>query len=164
MRVPAVPSERRTRVARMDKPSHHGSPLENGSCSFCEIAAGKGKAKIVFEDSISIAFLDEKPLFEGHCLLITRAHHETLLDLPCDLIGPLFLNAQHLAEAVQSGMRAEGTFMAINNTVSQSVAHFHIHVVPRRKGDGLRFFFWPRRRYRTEENLLAVQKVLSSHW
>jgi histidine triad (HIT) family protein len=146
----------------MKKASQHGSPPELGSCRFCEIAAGNGEATIVFEDSISVAFLDEKPLFEGHCLLITRTHYQTFLDLPRDLIGPLFLNAQHLAEAVQSGMRAEGTFMAINNTVSQSVAHFHIHVVPRRKGDGLRGFFWPRRRYRTEEDLLAVQKALSS--
>ena len=116
----------------------------------------------MFEDSISVSFLDEKPLFEGHCLLITRDHYQTFLDLPRDLIGPLFLNAQHLAEAVQSGMRAEGTFMAINNTVSQSVPHIHMHVVPRRKGDGLRGFFWPRRRYRTEQDILAVQKVLSS--
>ena len=146
----------------MKKPSHHRSPRELGSCKFCEIAAGNVKAAIVFEDSISVAFLDEKPLFEGHCLLITRDHYQTFLDLPRDLIGPLFLNAQYLAEAVQSGMKAEGTFMAINNTVSQSVAHFHIHVVPRRKGDGLRGFFWPRRRYRTEEDLLAVQKALSS--
>jgi len=116
---------------------------------------------MVFEDSISLAFLDDKPLFEGHCLLITRAHYRTFLDLPRDLIGPLFLNAQHLAEAVQSGMSAEGTFMAINNTVSQSVPHFHMHVVPRRKGDGLRGFFWPRQRYRSEEELLAVQKTLA---
>jgi histidine triad (HIT) family protein len=146
----------------MKKPSAHGYPGELGSCRFCEIAAGHIKAAIVFEDPISVAFLDEKPLFEGHCLLITRGHYQTFLDLPHDLIGPLFLNAQHLAEAVQNGMRAEGTFMAINNTVSQSVPHFHMHVVPRRKGDGLRGFFWPRRRYRTEEELLAVQKILAS--
>ena len=115
----------------------------------------------MFEDSISLAFLDEKPLFEGHCLLITRAHYRTFLDLPRDLIGPLFLKAQDLAEAVQRGMSAEGTFIAINNTVSQSVPHFHMHVVHRRKGDGLRGFFWPRRRYRSEEELLAVQKKIA---
>lgn len=149
-------------VARMRKPPHHRSRQDRGSCRFCEIVAGNSKTTIVFEDSISIAFLDEKPLFEGHCLLITRVHYQTLLDLPDDLIGPFFLNAQHLAEAVQNGMKAEGTFMAINNTVSQSVAHFHMHIVPRHKGDGLRGFFWPRRRYRTEEDLLAVQKLLSS--
>jgi histidine triad (HIT) family protein len=148
----------------MKNPSHRGSPRGLGSCKFCQIAAGNAKAAIVFEDSIFLAFLDEKPLFEGHCLLITRDHYQTFLDLPHDLIGPLFLNAQHLAEAVQSGMRAEGTFMAINNTVSQSVPHFHMHVVPRRKGDGLRGFFWPRRRYQTEEELLAVQNALSRHW
>jgi histidine triad (HIT) family protein len=148
----------------MKKPSHDSSPRQVSSCKFCQIAAGTIKAAIVFEDSISVAFLDEKPLFEGHCLLITRDHYETFLDLPGDLIGPLFLNAQHLAEAVQSGMRAEGTFMAVNNKVSQSVPHFHMHVVPRNKGDGLRGFFWPRRRYQTEDELLAVQKTLSSHW
>ena len=146
----------------MKKPSHDSSPRRVSSCKFCQIAAGNVKAAIVFEDSISVAFLDEKPLFEGHCLLITRDHYQTFLDLPRDLIGPLFLNAQHLAEVVQSGMRAEGTFMAINNTVSQSVPHFHMHVVPRRKGDGLRGFFWPRRRYQSEQELLAVQKALSS--
>ena len=144
----------------MKKPSHDSS--EVSSCKFCQIAAGNIKAAIVFEDSISVAFLDEKPLFAGHCLLITRDHYRTFLDLPRDLIDPLFLKAQHLAEAVQNGMKAEGTFMAINNTVSQSVPHFHMHVVPRRKGDGLRGFFWPRRRYQTEEELLAVQKTLSS--
>jgi histidine triad (HIT) family protein len=145
----------------MKKPSDHASPREFGSCRFCEIVAGNVKAAIVFEDSISLAFLDEKPVFEGHCLLITRTHYQTFLDLPRDLIGPLFLNAQHLAEAVQSGMKAEGTFMAINNTVSQSVPHFHMHVVPRRRGDGLRGFFWPRNRYRNEEELLAVQKTIA---
>lgn len=147
----------------MRKPPHHRSRQQPSPCRFCEIATGNGEAAIVFEDSISIAFLDERPLFEGHCLLITRAHYQTFLDLPRDLIGPLFLNAQRLAEAVQSGMRAEGTFVATNNTVSQSVAHFHIHIVPRRKGDGLRGFFWPRRQYRTAKDLLAVQKVLASH-
>jgi histidine triad (HIT) family protein len=145
------------------KLSHHGSPQGHGTCSFCEIIAGNGEAKIVFEDSISIVFLDDRPLFEGHCLLITRTHYQTLLDLPGDIIGPLFLNAQHLARAVQTAMKAEGTFVAINNGVSQSIAHFHIHIVPRRKGDGLRGFFWPRRRYRTEGELLAVQRNLVSH-
>ena len=145
----------------MKKASADGSPGEPESCRFCEIVAGQVKAAMVFEDSISLAFLDEKPLFEGHCLLITRAHYQTILDLPRDRIGPLFLNAQHLAETVQSGMKAEGTFMAINNTVSQSVPHFHMHVVPRRKGDGLRGFFWPRKRYKTAEELLAVQKTLA---
>ena len=147
----------------MRKLSHHGSTQGHGKCSFCEIIAGNGEAKIVFEDSISIVFLDGRPLFEGHCLLITRTHYQTLLDLPRDIIGPLFLNAQHLARAVQTAMKAEGTFVAINNGVSQSIAHFHIHIVPRRKGDGLRGFFWPRRRYRTEKDLVAVQKILSSH-
>jgi histidine triad (HIT) family protein len=147
----------------MRKLPHHGFPSERVPCRFCEIVSGKDEARIVFEDIISVAFLDERPLFEGHCLLIPRVHYQTLSDLPRDLVGPLFLNAQHLAAAVQSGMKAEGTFVAINNTVSQSVAHFHIHVVPRRKGDGLRGFFWPRRRYHTEEDLLAVQKILSSH-
>jgi histidine triad (HIT) family protein len=154
---------RNHRKAAMGRRPHSSSPHDHETCRFCEIVSGNAEARIVFEDSLSVAFLDEKPLFEGHCLLIPRVHYQTLLDLPRDLVGPLFLNAQHLAAAVENAMKAEGTFVAINNIVSQSVPHFHIHVVPRRKGDGLRGFFWPRRRYRSQEELLAAQKVLSAY-
>jgi histidine triad (HIT) family protein len=129
------------------------------ACQFCSIAAGEVSANIVFEDRISIGFLDHRPLFSGHCLLITKEHYRTLLDLPADLVGPLFLNARQLACAVERAMRADGTFVAMNNVVSQSVPHFHIHVVPRRRGDGLRGFFWPRHKM-TEEELQTVQRSL----
>jgi histidine triad (HIT) family protein len=129
-------------------------------CLFCGIAAHKIEAKIVFEDAISVAFLDNRPLFAGHCLLIPKAHYATLTDLPADLVGPLFLNAQHLTKAVETAMNAEGSFVAMNNVVSQSVPHFHIHIVPRTKGDGLRGFFWPRQKLE-DVQMLAVHEALS---
>jgi len=135
---------------------------DRADCLFCRIVARELEARIVFEDAISIAFLDHRPLFPGHCLLIPRTHFETLSDLPSDLVGPLFLNAQRLAETVQRVMKAEGTFVGINNTVSQSVPHFHVHIVPRRRKDGLRGFFWPRRPYTSEDESAAVQRALHS--
>jgi histidine triad (HIT) family protein len=140
-------------------------PHSNGAekpCVFCAIASREAAAEIVFEDALSIAFLDSRPLFSGHCLLITKAHYETFADLPADLVGPIFLNAQRLAVAVKAAMDAEGTFVAINNTVSQSVPHFHIHIVPRRRKDGLRGFFWPRKAYATEEEARGVRAALSA--
>ncbi len=121
------------------------------SCAFCQVASGGGGSLIVYEDEDTLAFLDHRPVFPGHCLLIPRAHYETLADLPAELIEPLFSAAQRLAWAVEKGMRAEGSFVAINNRVSQSVPHLHIHIVPRRKKDGLRGFFWPRVPYATPE-------------
>jgi histidine triad (HIT) family protein len=126
-------------------------------CKFCGIAS---HSVIVFEDSISLAFLDHRPLFQGHTLLIPKNHYETLADLPPDLIGPFFSNAQRLAGAVERAMHAEGTFVAINNRVSQSVPHLHVHIVPRKKGDGLRGFFWPRQKYRDEEQMRTVQAAI----
>jgi histidine triad (HIT) family protein len=111
-------------------------------CAFCEI-----EPDLVFEDELSRAFLDHRPLFPGHVLLVPKAHVETLDDLPQTLIGPLFANVQKLARAVERAMQAEGTFIAMNNRVSQSVPHLHVHIVPRRKGDGLKGFFWPRTKY-----------------
>jgi histidine triad (HIT) family protein len=131
-------------------------------CVFCRIAGREAGAKIVFEDDVSLAFLDSRPLFPGHCLLVSKDHYETLADLPKDLIGRLFSNAQYLAGAVKGAMQAEGTFVAVNNTVSQSVPHFHIHIVPRRRKDGLRGFFWPRHAYSSEDEMAAVRDVLSS--
>ena len=113
-------------------------------------------APFVFEDEISAAFLDHRPLFPGHSLLAPRQHIETLADLPADLVQPFFANVQLLARAVESGMQAEGSFVAINNRVSQSVPHLHVHVVPRRKKDGLKGFFWPRQKYESEN---AVQEA-----
>ncbi|HKN75925.1 MAG TPA: HIT family protein [Candidatus Acidoferrum sp.] len=128
-------------------------------CQFCRIVAGDVTANVIFEDAISIAFLDYRPLFPGHCLLVTKQHYQTLLDLPQELIGPLFSNVQLLAATVQRVMEADGSFVAMNNIVSQSVPHFHVHIVPRKRGDGLRGFFWPRHKV-TAEELRAVQKAL----
>jgi histidine triad (HIT) family protein len=127
------------------------------ACKFCEIAA---QSVIVFEDPISLGFLDHRPLFPGHVLLIPKDHYETLADLPPNLIGPFFGNVQRLAGAVERGMHAEGTFVAINNRVSQSVPHLHVHIVPRKKGDGLRGFFWPRQKYQDDAQMRAVQAAI----
>ncbi|HMC07101.1 MAG TPA: HIT family protein [Solirubrobacterales bacterium] len=122
-------------------------------CRFCAIAAGDEQGHVVFEDDISLAFLDHRPLFPGHSLLIPRRHLETVWDLPDDLIGPLFANARLLSAAIRDAMGATGAFIAVNNVVSQSVPHLHIHLVPRNRKDGLRGFFWPRRRYDGEEHM-----------
>lgn len=124
-------------------------------CIFCQIVAGEVDAHRVYEDDSFIGFLDIRPLFPGHSLLIPRAHHETMADLPADMIGPLFSVAQRLAVAVPDAMDAVGSFVAINNVVSQSVPHLHVHVVPRRPKDGLRGFFWPRSKYRGGDEEMA---------
>jgi histidine triad (HIT) family protein len=129
-------------------------------CEFCLIIAGKIERYIVFEDPVAIAFLDDRPLFPGHCLLIPRIHYQTLADLPLQLIEPVFRNTQLLARAVQSALAAQGTFVAINNHISQSVPHLHIHIVPRRHKDGLKGFFWPRNPYRDEQHKKAVQEAI----
>jgi histidine triad (HIT) family protein len=128
------------------------------SCRFCEIAAHADY--VVFEDDLSLAFLDYRPLFIGHTLLIPKAHYETLADLPANLVGPFFGNVQLLAQAVEQAMQAEGTFVAINNRVSQSVPHLHVHIVPRRKKDGLRGFFWPRQSHPNEEDTRQAQNAI----
>jgi histidine triad (HIT) family protein len=107
-----------------------------------------------------MAFLDRKPLFLGHCLLVPFTHCETLTDLPENLVAPLFSAAKLLAQAVQTALRADGSFIAINNRVSQSVNHLHIHVVPRRKGDGLKGFFWPRRKYESPEQAMSISNAI----
>jgi histidine triad (HIT) family protein len=125
-------------------------------CIFCEIACGRVAAQIVYEDDETIAFLDIYPLFPGHVLLCPREHYEMLTDLPLSLAGPMMAKTQLLARAVEDAMDAEGTFIAINNRVSQTVPHLHIHVVPRRRRDGLKGFFWPRKAYRDDEARAAV--------
>jgi histidine triad (HIT) family protein len=134
---------------------------ESKPCEFCRIISRELPTSIIFEDSISIAFLDYRPLFPGHCLLVTRQHYATLLDLPKQLIGPLFSNAQLLAAAVQRAMHADGSFVAMNNVVSQSVPHFHIHIVPRKRGDGLRGFFWPRQKM-SDDDLRSVEEAVKA--
>lgn len=116
-------------------------------CHFCDIAAGSRPAHTVLDEADVFAFLDFRPLFPGHVLVVPRRHHRTLTDLPLDSIHPLFRAVQRAEAAVREAMDAHGTFVAMNNTVSQSIAHLHVHVVPRRFKDGLRGFFWPRSRY-----------------
>jgi len=122
-------------------------------CVFCDIVSGKVPAGIVWRSEDALAFLDHRPLFPGHVLLIPAAHIGTLADLPAGQVGPLFQAVQKLEVAVERALRAEGTFIAVNNRVSQSVPHLHIHIVPRSKGDGLKGFFWPRRGYDSEDHL-----------
>ncbi len=117
------------------------------ACVFCEIAAGRRSAHVVLDDEIALAFLDARPLLKGHTLLVPRQHYGTLADVPGDLVGPLFERAQRLCRAMEEALGAAGSFVAMNNRVSQSVPHLHVHVVPRNRGDGLRGFFWPRTRY-----------------
>ena len=123
------------------------------NCVFCKMVRGEVEFKKVFEDEVTLTFLDHRPLFPGHCLLVTRGHYQTLADLPDHLIDPVFRDVRLLSRAVQDAMEAEGTFIAVNNNVSQSVPHFHVHIVPRRKGDGLKGFFWPRRAYKSVEEV-----------
>lgn len=125
-------------------------------CVFCAIIAGETEAEVVLEDEHTIAFLDHRPLFPGHTLLVPREHHVTIEDLPQQLIEPVFANARLLAGAVRRAMDAQGTFVALNNVVSQSVPHLHVHVVPRRRKDGLRGFFWPRNPYEDVEAMQAA--------
>ena len=116
-------------------------------CLFCSVVAGDVDTEVVLETRDLLAFLDHRPVFKGHTLLAPRQHLVTLSDLPESLMVPLFGTAQRVADAITSGLGAQGTFVAMNNVVSQSVAHLHVHVVPRTKGDGLRGFFWPRTKY-----------------
>lgn len=138
--------------------------MSSPSCTFCRIVAGELAAPVVFEDSCCLAFLDHRPLFPGHCLVIPRAHYETLADLPSTLAAMLFENARRLSAVVEAALSAEGSFVAVNNRVSQSVPHVHIHVVPRRKGDGLKGFFWPRRKYRDAAEAESVRLALRAAW
>jgi histidine triad (HIT) family protein len=131
-------------------------------CVFCSIVRGETPAYVVLADDVVAAFLDVRPLFPGHVLVVPRLHVETLTDLPAADVGPYFERVQRVAGAVRVAMRAEGSFVAINNTVSQSVPHLHTHVVPRTKGDGLRGFFWPRTKYRDDAHATDVAAAIAS--
>jgi histidine triad (HIT) family protein len=127
-----------------------------GPCTFCRIVAGELPAAVVHRDEHALAFLDHTPLFWGHTLVVPVEHHELLTDLPHEQVGPYFARVQRLAGAVERAMAAQGTFVAMNNRVSQSVPHLHTHVVPRTRGDGLRGFFWPRTRYEADDQMAEV--------
>lgn len=119
-------------------------------CLFCGIIAGTVPARVVLDDDVAVAFLDSRPLFKGHALIAPREHYVTLADLPAGLVGPLFGRVQRLSAAMLPAFGAQGSFVALNNIVSQSVPHLHVHVVPRTRGDGLRGFFWPRVKYASD--------------
>jgi histidine triad (HIT) family protein len=132
------------------------------SCLFCLVASGALEAARVWEDTSCVAFLDHRPLFPGHCLVVPRIHIATLAELPDSQVAPLFSAARLLSRAVEEALGAEGSFVAINNRVSQSVPHLHVHVVPRRKKDGLRGFFWPRTKYASAEEMERTRALLAS--
>ena len=135
--------------------------VEAPDCVFCKIIAGDIPAYVVHEDAEAVAFLDNDPLFPGHVLLCPRSHYETLADLPLGLTGPIFATTQLLAKAVEAAVDAEGTFVAMNNHVSQTVPHLHIHIVPRRRKDGLRGFFWPRQKYKDDDARKTVRDAIN---
>jgi histidine triad (HIT) family protein len=131
-------------------------------CLFCQIAAGTVPAHVVASDQLTMAFLDIRPLFKGHVLVIPRAHYVTLADLPPDLLSPLFGQVRRISAVLPSALGAQGSFVALNNVVSQSVAHVHVHVVPRTKGDGLRGFFWPRGKYADDQEAAGYASLLAA--
>ncbi len=136
--------------------------MTDDTCLFCRIVSGEIPANLVYEGKNALAFLDHRPLFPGHTLLVPRDHVETLSDLSPAMVGPFFEAAQTLARAVELAMKAEGTFVAMNNRVSQSVPHLHVHIVPRRKKDGLKGFFWPRTKYKDDEEMKVVQREIAA--
>jgi len=134
-------------------------------CAFCAIVAGAAPAAVVLDEPDVLAFLDVRPLFAGHVLTVPKEHHVSLADLPGPLLPVLFDAVQRLSAAVPRALAAQGSFVAVNNLVSQSVPHLHVHVVPRTRGDGLRGFFWPRTRYGSDQEVEAaaesIRKALS---
>jgi histidine triad (HIT) family protein len=135
--------------------------MAKGPCTFCSILARDLPAHVVLDDDVVLAFLDVRPVFPGHVLVVPRRHVETLADLPVDEVGPYFERVQRLSTAVRDGTGAKGSFVAINNKVSQSVPHLHTHVVPRTKGDGLKGFFWPRTPYRDDDHAAEVAAAIA---
>ncbi|MGI8794871.1 MAG: HIT family protein [Acidimicrobiales bacterium] len=132
------------------------------ACVFCQIISNALPAHVVLDEPGVLAFLDARPVFPGHVLVVPRDHHGTLTDLPPDAVGPYFASVQRVAAAVRDGLGTDGTFVAMNNVVSQSVPHLHTHVVPRRFKDGLRGFFWPRQRYADDDDAAAYAAKVAS--
>ena len=154
----------RGRLSPSGRPTGPGMPATNQTappCKFCRLLAGELPAWPVFADEATFAFLDHRPLFPGHVLVVPRRHVATLPELPPELLAPLFGVVRLLAQAVVEALGAEGSFVALNNTVSQSVGHLHVHVVPRRRKDGLKGFFWPRQKYRDKAEAAEVQRRLA---
>ena len=134
--------------------------MGTAGCLFCDVVEGRVDVVVVASSEHTVAFLDRSPVFYGHTLVVPRHHHETLGDLPEGLLQPLFADVQRISTAVETGLGAAGSFVAMNNRVSQSVPHLHVHVVPRNRKDGLRGFFWPRLRYRDDAHMSEVAAVL----
>ena len=134
--------------------------MSAAACIFCSIVRGELPAHVVLDDDVCLAFLDRTPLFHGHVLVVPRAHVVTLPELAPQTVGPLFARVQVIAAAIPVALGAAGTFVALNNVVSQSVPHLHVHVVPRTKGDGLKGFFWPRKKYAGDEEMAEVAAKL----
>jgi histidine triad (HIT) family protein len=137
-----------------------GEGRQEVSCIFCQILEKKLPAHVVLDDDVVLAFLDRTPLFHGHVLVIPRTHVVTLPELKPEIVGAFFQRVQLIAAAMPGALKAEGTFVAMNNVVSQSVPHLHCHVVPRTKGDGLKGFFWPRKKYAGDEEMASVAEKL----
>jgi histidine triad (HIT) family protein len=133
-------------------------------CTFCKIITGEKESPVVYDDELFLAFLDFRPLLRGHCLLVPKAHYETIHDLPEGLTGLFFSRVKRLARAVETALKADGSFIAINTRISQSVPHLHIHIVPRWKKDGLfsKAYIWKRQPYANEEDMTAVQDAIRS--
>ena len=129
-------------------------------CLFCDIVAGDLAAEIVYSDAATMAFLDHRPVFKGHCLVVPREHYEVLADLPEDQLAPFFGTVRLLSRVVPEALEADGSFVAINNKISQSVPHLHAHVVPRKRKDGLRGFFWPRQKYSSDAERAAIAETI----
>lgn len=134
----------------------------NPPCVFCDVVNGEADADIVWADEVAVAFLDRSPLFRGHTLVVPAQHVVQLSELPADLVGPFFQRVQLISMVMPVGLDVPGTFVAMNNVVSQSVAHLHAHVVPRRKGDGLRGFFWPRQKYTDGQSAIFADRIRSA--
>jgi histidine triad (HIT) family protein len=131
-------------------------------CAFCEIVAGRRPADVVLDEPEVLAFLDQRPVFPGHTLLVPRLHVEGLDDLPPEVVAPLFDAARRLSRAVRAAVEADGSFVAVNNHISQSVPHLHVHILPRRRRDGLRGFFWPRFGYEDEVHRTRTAAAIRS--
>jgi len=149
------------RLRRAERPIVGSMEAASEPCVFCEIVRGEVGADIVWADSVAVAFLDRSPLFPGHTLVVPVDHVVQLTDLPGVSVGPFFERVQLIARAVPAAVEASGTFVAMNNIVSQSVPHLHAHVAPRNKGDGLRGFFWPRQRYDDGEASAVASRIRS---
>jgi histidine triad (HIT) family protein len=135
--------------------------MSNSGCIFCRIIAGEVSAARVYEDSHVTVFLDHSPLFHGHCLVVPKVHYDTLLDVPPTLLQPVMEVVQLIGRAVEQGLAADGSFVAVNNKISQSVPHLHVHVIPRKKGDGMKGFFWPRHPYSDNGHMESVRSKIA---